>query len=179
MAEVNPTGEFDISRPYPGPRTFQPNERDKFYGREREARDLTALIVSERLVLFYSQSGAGKSSLINTQIAPRLVEDNGFEVLPIGRVKGHSGFEVSADNIYIYNLLASLQQRSPEPPALPAMALSHFLDNLVCQDDQYFYDDQYDWPIDVALKPRALIIDQFEEIFTTNSAFWRQRDEFF
>ena len=47
-----------IKKPYVGPRTFQENERDRFFGRDREARDLLALAVSEQLVLFYAQSGA-------------------------------------------------------------------------------------------------------------------------
>ena len=53
--------------PYVGPRTFQEKEADRFFGREREARELVALVVSERLTLFYAQSGAGKSSLINAR----------------------------------------------------------------------------------------------------------------
>lgn len=179
MARVTDTGTLDLPSPYPGPRTFRPEERDKFYGRDREARDLTALIVSARLVLFYSQSGAGKSSLINTKIIPSLEEEKGFELLPIGRVKGYDGFEVRADNIFVYNLLASLHQLGDAPEALGGMNLAHFLDNLVCKDSRYAYDDRYEWPVDQELKPRVLIIDQFEEIFTTNNAFWRQRDEFF
>jgi len=179
MARVTDTGTLDPSGPYPGPRTFRPEERDKFYGRDREARDLTALIVSARLVLFYSQSGAGKSSLINTKIIPSLEEEKGFEVLPIGRVKGYDGFDVRADNIFVYNLLASLHQLGQAPEALGGMNLAHFLDNLVCKDGHYAYDDHYEWPVDQDLKPRVLIVDQFEEIFTTNNAFWRQRDEFF
>ena len=32
-----------ISNPYVGPRTFSHNEADRFFGREREARDLFSL----------------------------------------------------------------------------------------------------------------------------------------
>ncbi len=77
-----------IDNPYVGPRTFTEAERSLFFGREREARDLTARIVSERLLLFYAQSGAGKSSLINTRVIPRLRDEEGFQVLPVGRVSG-------------------------------------------------------------------------------------------
>jgi len=45
--------------PYVGPRTFTYAERERFFGREREARELLSLVISERLVLFYAQSGAG------------------------------------------------------------------------------------------------------------------------
>ena len=36
-------------------------------------------------MLFYAQSGAGKTSLLNTQIIPAL-EEEGFNVLPVVRV---------------------------------------------------------------------------------------------
>ena len=75
--------------PYVGPRTFQREDRDLFFGRDREARDLMALVTSERLILFYAQSGTGKSSILNTRLVPEL-EDNGFEVLPIGRIQGEA-----------------------------------------------------------------------------------------
>jgi ABC-type transport system involved in cytochrome bd biosynthesis fused ATPase/permease subunit len=58
--------------PYVGPRTFQRDEGHLFYGREREARDLIALVSTERLVVFYAQSGAGKSSIVNTRLLPAL-----------------------------------------------------------------------------------------------------------
>lgn len=165
-------------KPYIGPRTFRPDEWKRFFGRDREARDLVARIVAERFTLFYAQSGAGKSSLINTRVIPGL-EAEGFEVLPVARVSGHGGAEVAADNIFIYNLLAGLHQRDEPPPGLATMTLSHFLDNLVGRDGEFFYDDAYQWPADAELKPRVLIIDQFEEIITTNSAFWAQREPFF
>lgn len=165
-------------KPYVGPRTFRPNERERFFGRDREARDLVARIVAERFTLFYAQSGAGKSSLINTRIIPGL-EAEGFEVLPVARVSGHGGAEIAADNIFVYNLLAGLHQRDEPPPGLATMTVGHFLDNLVGRGGEFFYDDAYEWPADAELKPRVLIIDQFEEIITTNNAFWAQREPFF
>ena len=76
-----------IDNPYVGPRTFTRAQSSLFFGRESEARDLLARVVSERLLLFYAQSGAGKSSLINTRLIPQLQEE-GFAVLPVGRVSG-------------------------------------------------------------------------------------------
>ena len=46
------------TNPYVGPRTFSEEDRRFFFGREREARDLTARILSERLLLFYAQSAS-------------------------------------------------------------------------------------------------------------------------
>ena len=173
-----PAADDEAQKPYVGPRTFQPSEAARFFGRDREARDLIARIISERFLLFYAQSGAGKSSLINTRIVPGL-EAEGFEVLPIARVSGHDGRFVTAENIYVYNLLSSLHKHENAPPALGTMNIAHFLDNLVCHDGVFFYDDAYVWPDDAELKPRVLIIDQFEEITTTNTPFWEQREPFF
>src|SRR5690349_22739324 len=69
--------------PYVGPRSFKTGE--KLYGRDREALDLLDLLIAERIVLLYSPSGAGKSSLIQAELIPRLLEE-GFHVLPAIRV---------------------------------------------------------------------------------------------
>ncbi len=110
------------SRPYVGPRTFEEREADRFFGRDREARDLLALVVRERLVLFYAQSGAGKSSLLNARLIPDL-RSQGFEVLPVGRVSGVLPTTVDPNaiaNIFVYNLILSLNQGLPEGQRLPA-----------------------------------------------------------
>jgi WD40 repeat protein len=71
------------ANPYLGPRSFQTGER--LYGRDREARELLSLLIAERLVLLYSPSGAGKSSLLNASVIPTL-EAKEFIVLPVVRV---------------------------------------------------------------------------------------------
>ena len=52
-------------RPYPGIEPFSYAERGVFFAREGEARKLNRLIVLYRGVLLYSDSGTGKSSLVN------------------------------------------------------------------------------------------------------------------
>ena len=99
------------AQPYVGPRTFTEKEQHFFFGRDREARDLTARIVSERLLLFYAQSGAGKSSLLRTRLIPQLQEKRGFVVLPVGRVNGELPADVAqVDNIFVFNLLLSIDE---------------------------------------------------------------------
>jgi len=49
--------------------------------------DLLSLVIAHNLVLVYSQSGAGKTSLINAGLIP-LLEGNQFEIFPVARVKG-------------------------------------------------------------------------------------------
>ena len=127
--------------PYVGPRPFSQAEADRFFGREREARDLTALVVSQRLTLFYAQSGAGKSSLLNARIIPTL-RSEGFVVLPVGRVGGALPDDVTdVANIFVYNLVESILQSglSGAPPdghasnadRLSDLYLPRFLDGLI------------------------------------------------
>ena len=72
-------------QPYVGPRPFGHDEKDLFFGRDREARDLCSLVVAHPIVLLYAASGAGKSSLLNAGLIP-LLEARGYEVLPPARV---------------------------------------------------------------------------------------------
>ncbi|HXN58800.1 MAG TPA: hypothetical protein VN912_09485, partial [Candidatus Angelobacter sp.] len=76
-----------IREPFVGPRPFEREEEEFFFGRDREAEDLVSLVIANRVVLLYAQSGAGKTSLVNARLVPGL-EKEGLEVLPPGRVRG-------------------------------------------------------------------------------------------
>jgi hypothetical protein len=152
---------------------------------DHEADDLLALVVSERLVLFYAQSGAGKSSLINTRLIPSL-EENSYKVLSVGRVSGASGgskAEKETENIFVKNLIRSLIQREIELGSLADLSLSRCLTGLNEDEIGYFYDagqlTKARQEEASALSRRALIIDQFEEIFSTHPEAWEKRDDFF
>src|SRR5215207_6147258 len=168
--------------PYVGPRTFLKEEGHLFFGRDREARDLSALVASDQLVLFYAQSGAGKSSLINTRLIPEL-EDKLYEVLPVARVSGNWPEGDETHNIYIYNLIRSLIRREIESNSLVDLTLSQFLAKLNEDEGGYFYDGSLTTDIrgteDFIPWRRALIIDQFEELFSTHPEAWEKRGDFF
>src|SRR3990170_2498802 len=169
--------------PYVGPRTFLKEEGHLFFGREREARDLIALVASEQLVLFYAQSGAGKSSLINTRLIPNL-ESKDYEVLPVSRVSGDWPAGIEIDNIYIFNLFRSLDQHETDLNTLTQLSLTDFLGNLNKDERGYFYDDSplQEIPRGEVYTPpwrRALIVDQFEELFSTHPEAWEKREDFF
>ena len=158
--------------PYVGPRTFVEAEKDLFFGREHEARELLSLVISEPLVLFSAQSGAGKSSLLNTRLVPKLKEEYGFTVLPVGRVGGvpPSGIE-SIENIFTFNLLLSLDQQQTDPANLLSLSVPDYL-------------QQYHAPTPTESEEqrpqtRVLIVDQFEEILTTHLDRWTERESFF
>ena len=179
------------SNPYVGPRTFSRIEADRFFGREREARDLFSLVVAERLVLFYAQSGAGKSSLLNTRLIPQLQEEAHYLVLPVSRVGGELQKEIGdVANIYVFNLLLSINQdssgQSADPSRFAHMELKEFMAGLYTADGaHYFYDDNVARQTTAEnaqsknQPPHVLVIDQFEEIVTTHLGRWRDRADFF
>ncbi|MDQ1301987.1 MAG: hypothetical protein QG637_1909, partial [Chloroflexota bacterium] len=184
------TPELPFStNPYVGPRTFAYEQRHLFFGREREARDLLARVLSERLLLFYAQSGAGKSSLLHTRLIPQLQEERGFVVLPVGRVSGELPAGVAqVDNIFVYNLALGMDEGA-DPARLAHVTLGDFLARLtrrVVVDKAGR--ERKGWVYDPAALPDppapgarryALIVDQFEEIVTSHPARWREREAFF
>ena len=186
--ETGPSMSSPGSNPYVGPRTFTRQESHLFFGRESESRDLLNLVISEHLVLFYAQSGAGKSSLVNARLIPGL-EHKGFEVLPVGRVSGALLAENDVENVFVYNLLLSLDQSKRDPERFAKMAVVDFLANLVNNGKEFIYDDNpapaaptipaAPGSAPVEIWPRALIIDQFEELFTTHPEAWEKRTDFF
>ncbi len=178
--------------PYVGPRTFTFADRNWYFGRTREARDLLALVIAERLTLFYAQSGAGKSSLLHTEIIPALREEARYLVLPVGRVGGELPAGVSdVANIYTFNLLLSLDQREDgDPRRFTAMTLREFMQGLRTGDGKRYVYDAATAQRAAELQttsqstarnqpPHVLIIDQFEELVTTHPQRWREREAFF
>ncbi|MCL4300038.1 MAG: hypothetical protein KJ077_30170 [Anaerolineae bacterium] len=195
--EASKTHPYD--NPYVGPRTFTRQEGDRFFGREREARDLFSLVVSERLVLFYAQSGAGKSSLINTRLISQL-QAAGFAVLPVCRVSGELPPGVAdVDNVFTFNLMLNLDESESDPRRFTHIPLTDFLAGLTSDDGQHYYFFEAEADLKEANAqvealqsvqdgaedaiyaevPSVLIIDQFEEIITAHSARWQEREGFF
>jgi WD40 repeat protein len=154
-----------VGTPYVGPRFFTYEDRHLYFGREQEARELLAHVISQPLTVFYAQSGAGKTSLINTRLLPGL-QKNRFELLPVARVGGTLPDEISeVDNIFVFNLLTSLNISEQAPSELTSQTISTHL-------AQYRQVQGISAPI-------VLIVDQFEEVLTTNPDRWQERQAFF
>jgi hypothetical protein len=64
--------EPGASKPYKGPESYQAEDASLFFGRELEADQLLAKILSSRFTLVHAQSGAGKTSLLNAKVIPSL-----------------------------------------------------------------------------------------------------------
>lgn len=158
-----------LPNPYVGPRPFERKDSPRFFGRDREASELLSLIVANRAVVLYAQSGAGKTSLLNAQVAP-LLEAEGFEVWPFARVQGPALQTVTPDsigNIYAFYALFSWSGDEADPIAIRQKSITDYLADYPHLTDESGYE-----------QPRVLIFDQLEELFTTYPARWQEREGF-
>lgn len=161
---------MDDREVFVGPRPFERSEQNLFFGRDREISELLSLVTSNRVVLCYAPSGAGKTSLINAGLQPRL-EKEGFEVLPSTRVRGvipEGVNQASVVNIYIFNAVLSLAKETGVPAELASCTLAEYLAKVPHTTDEE------DFP-----SPRILILDQFEELLTSYLERWHEREGFF
>ena len=174
---------IECTNPYPGPESFARGDARPYFGRDQETSDLTSLAVTERLLVFYAPSGAGKTSVLNKRVIPRL-EEKLYEVLPTARVSGAASLPAGLRNVYAYNLMLRLAPNDPQPERFAELSLSDFLWHLSTEDGKTYHYD----PSDAALRratpqrdlwPRVLILDQFEEIITAYPTYWSHREDFF
>lgn len=62
----------DLPRRYPGLKPFERSQSAVFHGRRDDIQRLSNLILRERLVVLFSKSGIGKTSLLQAGVAPEL-----------------------------------------------------------------------------------------------------------
>jgi hypothetical protein len=158
------------ANPFVGPRSFRAGE--PLFGRARETAELVDLLIAERVVVMSSPSGAGKSSVINAAMLPRM-RDQGFATPPVMRVSRSLPPEVTippGSNRFIVSLLLSLEEgREPASDRVPLHEL------LTMTFDAYLDDRQRESPND----SQVLVFDQFEEILTIDPEQRAAKSEFF
>ncbi len=185
---------MDKPSPYVGTRAYRRGE--ELFGREQETRDLVRLVLAERIVLLYSPSGAGKTSLLAAKVIPSL-ENEDFQVLGPARVSAPQGGQVEASsgaqpaagniapqtagptiqtegvagsiNRYTASLIAYWEEGRPDttPPLEGGAGI-----------DLSGYLTQRSW-IRSDPRPKILVLDQFEEIFTLDPRDLQARKELF
>lgn len=143
---------------YPGVRPFTKEESNIFFGREQDARKLFDLLVLEKIVVLFSKSGRGKSSLINAALIPIFnnTVDVKYNYTPV-EIRLN---EVKGDTISpVDKIIAKLNEIAPVP------------------NHQHPVLDRYNYQFKLwhhfkkiqLTQPRKflLIFDQFEEFFNT------------
>ncbi len=165
------------TNPYVGPRSFQTGEH--LYGRTREGTELLDLLIAERIVLLYSPSGAGKSSLINAVIIPGMKKED-FRVGPVLRINAEPPRELAGApefNRYAYSIISSLEASLPAAAQLPPGKLAGMkLKDYLTEYRNRAGGDAPDYTPTGAL---LLIFDQFEEILRISAADQEVKKAFF
>jgi formylglycine-generating enzyme required for sulfatase activity len=161
--------ERAVTDPYVGPRPFERADESRFFGREPESRELVSRVIAHQVVVFYAQSGAGKTSLLNAGLLPRL-EDRGAEVLS-ARVGGERPKDVDpagVPNPYSFGVLLSLLEEGTDPRDMVDESLPSFfkLREHATDDGRH--------PL-----LRVLILDRFEELLTLYPERRTEREGFF
>jgi WD40 repeat protein len=158
------------TQPYVGPRPFAVEDSERFFGRNREVNELVSLVTAHAVLLLHAQSGAGKSSLLNAGAVPQLQKE-GFEVLPVARIRGWLPPSVrieDVENPFVYDTIASWAGENAEPAEFASWSLLRALQGRKRGQDELGQD-----------APRLLAFDQFEEFFTLYPEHWPQREGFF
>ena len=127
-------------------------DADLFFGREEETRKMVGEILSSRLLVLFSPSGSGKTSLINAGLMKPLRQKN---LLP---------FRVTFTNNAVDPLQAVYSK-------IADTVKEHQIDHKPGETAtlwQYFKTAEF-WSSDNILRTPVLILDQCEELFTLHS----------
>ena len=124
--------------------SFTKEDREIFFGREKEIEELYQRIFQSKIMLVYGVSGTGKSSLINCGLANKFQET---DWLPLNIRRGRNMLE---------SLYAAIISASLTPKSDYSTSEIQFKKNV-----RSLYLDHY--------KPIYFIFDQFEELFIFGS----------
>ncbi|HQR09948.1 MAG TPA: AAA family ATPase [Casimicrobiaceae bacterium] len=166
---VRPTEPGDVRRnPYVGP---VPVREPPLYGRKKETDELADLVVSKRIVLLFGPSGAGKTSLIQAALIPRLHDRYRLNALPPVRLTHRSEALAGRTGVnhYVWSTMRSLEQRFPREQQLSDTELAELtLAN-------YFARRVNSGGDAAAREFSLLVLDQFEELFTLDRLDWEAK----
>lgn len=143
---------------YPGAQPFTTTQENIFFGRESDIEDLYRQIKLEPLVVLYSKSGLGKSSLLNAGIVPRIQEEGRY--LPVN-------IRFNAYNQQVEGTV------SPEQTTFESIKLAcdcdeqnTFIDDFLPAENTLWYLLKKEQAFTSNRRQFLLIFDQFEELFT-------------
>ncbi|MEO1263975.1 MAG: hypothetical protein AAFZ15_34535 [Bacteroidota bacterium] len=143
---------------YPGARPFSTDQKPIFFGREKELGELHRFVLAEQLVVLYSKSGLGKSSLLNAGLIP-LVETEG-RFLPVQIRFG--AFTESNNKNPLNDCLNNLTGENKE--TIPA------LEKIKPQQENSLWYQLKTYQLSSGNNGFILVFDQFEELFTYPAA---------
>ncbi len=166
------------NNPWLGLSSYKVSDSFRFFGREREIEEIGSSIKDNYCTVLYGVSGAGKTSLINAGLNPKLASEG---CLPITIRLDHSGRSYSQQIINAcinaFGYTGTEYECPLDTEKIPALDASDAL--------WIFFHASTFWSRDNRKLVPVLFIDQFEEIFTLTeskeqtSSFFRQIDSLF
>ncbi len=160
MTTASPAPDKAIDhRRYPGVRSFQEPDARRFFGRTRAAEELLLRVLSVRLLLQFAPSGAGKTSLLNAGLYPR-VRPHGCFPFTV-RLNEERESLVQAVERSLRDAASTSTLRDPEIPAGAADVWTLLTGTQL-------------WSADLTLLTPVLVFDQFEEVFTLRDDAFRK-----
>jgi WD40 repeat protein len=160
------------ANPYFGSFAIPPEAH--LYGRDVEIADLVDILVAQRIVLLYSPSGAGKTSLIQAGLVKRLREKEQFRVSVIRGFAGIAALDRGfKGNRYVASVIEALDDAWPASRRhagdIATLTLREYLDGRPPCDREGPADSE----------EHILVFDQFEEILTLDALDCEAKKEFF
>jgi len=143
------------SNPWLGLASYTEQDKERFFGRERETAEVLRLIERDALTVVFGRSGLGKTSVLQAGVIPQL---QGAAYFPIAFRLDYSGQRLSP----VKQLIARAREA--------ALASGLELEEDPGEDAdttlwEFFHTIEFWSPRNDQLKP-ILFIDQFEEVFT-------------
>jgi HEAT repeat protein len=135
--------------PYKSLYAFDIDDADIFFGRDAAIEALHETVLKDRLTVLHAKSGAGKTSLLNAGLAPRLIRERQLPVYA----------RAYADPVLAVKRALAPHSLGPWPELLPKLSLHEFL-GLACDC------------LSRRTQELVVVLDQFEEFFI----FWPERD---
>lgn len=143
---------------YAGISPFTGEQKDIFFGREKDIEQLYEQILFEKQVVLYAKSGIGKSSLMNAGVVPKIEETNKFTPLTI-RFRAYTEKNAVRPAQRVFDALEQLSGTSKVPD-------NSIIDKIVPQSQQTFRTAFKKLQMQNETQPILLVFDQFEELFT-------------
>jgi HEAT repeat protein len=137
-------------QPYKFLYAFEIEDADIFFGREAASEALYQIVLKDRLTILHAKSGAGKTSLLNAGLSPRLIRE--------GRLPVYA--RAYEDPVLAIKRAIAPPSLGPWPELLPKLTLHEFL-GLTCAH------------LSRQTRELVIILDQFEEFFI----FWPEQDQ--
>jgi hypothetical protein len=149
---------------FPGVASFEDDELSYklFFGRDTASEKLLYYLLSENLTVLFSNSGYGKTSLLQTKVFRALKEREHFPVM----IRFNVGGVEPAQMIKKRVLETALEHNKIGPYELLSPEWTKYNEDLLKSDLHTFFHKLEIWSPEYKLLTPVLVFDQFEEIFT-------------